>query len=273
MGRVRRICAAGEHMAPGLSRQLGALVAISLLLGGCAGDGDKTADNREKSELTRTLVDAAAAAQSQNDATTAATYYRSALTRDPGNAAAAIGLMQSLRVIGGLDEARAVAEKSLSLHPNDPAVLAEGAKVKLATGQIDDAIKLLKRAVTDDGKDWKSRSALGLAYDRVGDYARADESYQEALTISPENATVLNNYALSRAMANDLDGARALLVRAIASPNADMRVRQNLALVYALSGDMGKAEELTRHDLPPALASEALDFYRRLAEAAATQRQ
>jgi Flp pilus assembly protein TadD len=151
--------------------------------------------------------------------------------------------------------------------------MAEAGKVKLATGQVEDAITLLKGAVAADAKDWKSRSALGLAYDRVGEYDRAEESYREALALAPDSASVLNNYALSRAMANDLAGARELLQRAAASPTADMRVRQNLALVYALSGDMAKAEELTRHDLPPALVSETLDYYRQLAAAATTNRQ
>jgi hypothetical protein len=36
---------------------------------------------------------------------------------------------------------------------------------------------------------------------------------------------------------------------------------------------MAKAEELTRHDLPPALVSETLDYYRQLAAAATTNRQ
>jgi hypothetical protein len=50
-----------------------------------------------------------------------------------------------------------------------------------------------------------------------------------------------------------------------------VRVRQNLALVYALSGDMAKAEELARHDLPPALVGETLDYYRQLSASAATR--
>ena len=53
---------------------------------------------------------------------------------------------------------------------------------------------------------------------------------EQALAIVPSDANVLNDYALSRAMANDLDGALKLLERAAAAPNADLRVRQNLAL-------------------------------------------
>ncbi len=253
-------------MAPRKWRLLGAVAAVALLTYGCA-DRDKQ-QAREETELTRSLIDAASSAEKQGDPATAVNYYRSALARDPYSAPAAIGLMDTLRVTGGLDEARAVAEKALVTHPDDHGVVAEAGKVKLATGQLDDAIKLLKKAVAGDDQDWKSRSALGLAYDRVGEYAKAEESYRAALAIAPDSAAILNNYALSRAMANDLAGARELLQRAAASPSADVRVRQNLALVYALGGDMAKAEDLTRHDLPPALVGQELDYYRGLAATA-----
>jgi Flp pilus assembly protein TadD len=83
---------------------------------------------------------------------------------------------------------------------------------------------------------------------------------------------VLNNLALSRAMAGDLDGARAMAQRAAAAAGADLRVKQNLALIYALSGNMAKAEEMTRRDLPPADARETIEYYRELAAAPAPQR-
>jgi Flp pilus assembly protein TadD len=245
------------------------VLGIALLLCGCSDIEKKEA--RDQAELTRSLVAAADSAVKQGDPATAATYYRGALARDPNNMPAAIGLMDTLRVTGGLDEARAVAEKALATKPNDPGVVAEAGKVKLATGQLDDAIKLLKRAVAADAQDWKSRSALGLAYDRVGEYAEAEKNYRAALVIEPDNPSVLNNFALSRAMVNDLAGARELLQQAAASPNADVRVRQNLALVYALSGDMAKAEALARHDLPPALVGETLDYYRELSASAASR--
>lgn len=253
-------------MAPDGWRNWGAVAAVALLTYGCAARDQQ--ETRDQTELTRSLVAAAAASATQGDPATAVNYYRSALARDPGNIRAAVGLMDTLRITGGLDEARAVAEKALATRPDDHAVVAEAGKIKLATGQLDDALALLKKAAAQDDKDWKSRSALGLAYDRVGDYAKAEASYRAALAIAPDAAAILNNYALSRAMADDLAGARALLQRAAALPSADMRVRQNLALVYALSGDLAQAEDLTRHDLPPGLVGEELDYYRRLAAAA-----
>lgn len=260
-------------MAPAWWRHTGMFLAALLLLAGCMDGADKTRTGESgKSDLAQSLLDAAVAAQAQNDPTSAAAYYRSALAREPGNIKAEIGLMQCLRMTGGLDEARSVAAKVMMAKPDDPAVLAEAGKVKLATGQLQEAIRLLKEAVAANAQDWKSHSALGLAYDRLGDYAQADRNYDAALAVAPDDAGVLNNYALSHAMAGDLVRARDLLVRAVAANGADLRVRQNLALVYALSGDIKEAEELTRHDLPPALASETLDYYRRLATAVAPPR-
>jgi Flp pilus assembly protein TadD len=170
--------------------------------------------------------------------------------------------------MGDIGQARAVAEQAIAAKPDDPAIIAEVGKVRLASGNLQEAVVLLQRAIVLEGRDWKSRSALGVAYDRLGDAARAEESYRAALAVSPDNPVVLNNLALSRAMANDLAGARELLQRAVAVSQSDVRVRQNLALVYALSGNMAQAEALTLQDLPPDLARETLAYYRELANRA-----
>ncbi len=256
-------------------RRLMGVVIMSLLAAACvarSGNAPET-QSHNKPDLTRPILNAAAAALEEGDAATAATYYRGVFTRDPKNVTAAIGLLRSLRLAGGLDEAQSVAAETLKLDPDDPAVLAEVGRVKLVKGQATEAVTLLARAVNADANDWKLRSALGLAYDRLGDFGRADASYEAALKISPDNAAVLNNFALSRAMANDLDGARSLAQRATAAPGADLRVRQNLALIYALSGNMPKAAALTRRDLPPALARQTIEYYRDLAAASPPQSQ
>lgn len=254
----------------------GLALAALLLLGGCAGGSGaarNNADALDRPEVTRSLMDAAASAMAQNDPSTAAGYYRNIYARDPNNVQAAIGLMQSSREIGSLDQAREVADKMVAAKPDDPAVIAEVGKVRLATGQLQDAVKMLQRASDLDPRDWRSRSALGVAYDRLGDPEHAEASYRAALQISPDNAAVLNNLALSRAMAHDLAGARELLQRAISNAGSDVRMRQNLALIYALSGDMAQAEALTLRDLPPDVARDTLAYYRELAAHARTSPQ
>jgi Flp pilus assembly protein TadD len=257
-------------MASGNWRAICAGALGLLMLGGCASDADKEAalDALARPEVSRSLMDAAATAKAQNDPVTASNYYRTIYSRDPKNIDAATGLLETLRAIGSVDEAREVAKKALATKPDDANLLAEIGKLRLVTGQLEDAVKTLKRAAELDAKNWKTLSALGLAYDRLGNFASADEAYEAALKVSPDNPAVLNNYGLSRAMAHDIKAARVLLERAAAAANSDVRMRQNLALIYALSGDLDQAVALTKSDLPPAMASETVDYYRVLATAA-----
>ena len=51
-------------------------------------------------------------------------------------------------------------------------------------------------------------------------------------------------------MAKDLGNAEASLREAAAHPRADIRVRQNLALVLALQGKFAEAEDIFRRDGP-----------------------
>ena len=240
-------------------------LASLLLLAACAAETQGGRSPADRPELSRSLLDAAAMAAAQGDYATAATYFRNVYLREPGNTLAAVGLMQTLREMGDLEQARSVADATLLAKPNDATVVAEVGKVRLASGQLPNAVALLQRAVDLDPADWKSRSALGVAYDRQGDSVKAEENYRAALGISPNNPVVLNNLALSRVLANDLAGARELLQRAVDSSRADVRVRQNLALLYALSGNMAQAEALTLQDLPPDLARATLAYYRELA--------
>ena len=247
--------------------RLAIVLAGALLLGACTAPGTTGPgqDPLGRPDVARSILDAADAAEAQNDHVTAVGYYRNVFARDPKNARAAVGLMQSLRAMGAVSQAREVATAALAANPDNAAVIAEGGKVKLTDGDLQGAVKSLQRAADLDPQDWKVRSALGVAYDRLGNAGKAEESYRAALKISPDNAVVLNNFALSRAMAHDLAGARDLLQRAVASAGSDVRVRQNLALIYALSGDMTQAEALTLHDLPADLARQTLAYYRELA--------
>jgi len=260
-------------MAPFRWVVLAAMFVVAGIAAGCTNQAGVNKGDASGTNLTRPILDAAAAALAQGDAATAATYYRGVYTRDPNDEEAALGFIRSLRLTGAFGEARAVAARTLRHRPSDSAVLAAVGKLDLAMGQAADAVTLLERAVAADPKNWRSHSALGLAYDRLGQYNRADASYEAALKLAPDNAAVLNNYALSRAMADDLNHARELALRAIRAEGADLRVRQNLALIYALSGNMARAEALTKRDLPPALARQTIAYYRMLAAADAASPQ
>ncbi|HYM31466.1 MAG TPA: tetratricopeptide repeat protein [Candidatus Cybelea sp.] len=248
---------------------IGLAVSSVLALAACAGGAPPPMQDQEhvlsRPDVTKSMMAAADKAEKQNDPSSAVSYYRGIFNREPTNVEAAIGLMQALRLLGLYDQARDVSSRALAARPDEPSIVGETGKVELAAGRLTEASTLLTKATKLNPRDWKSFSALGVVYDRQGDYEHAKESYQAALKLAPDSVAIMNNFGLSLAMAGDLQSALSMLQQAAAQPSADARVRQNLALVYALSGDMPHAEELTRRDLPPEQAKETLAYYRELA--------
>ena len=67
-----------------------------------------------------------------------------------------------------------------------------------------------------------------------------------------------------------LDEGIELLARAANSRNSNIQIRQNLALLYALRGDLEETEKLVRQDLPERVVKENMAYYRQLASARRT---
>ena len=66
---------------------------------------------------------------------------------------------------------------------------------------------------------------------------------------------MLSNLGLSYALTKQLPEAEAALREACASPRADARMRQNLALVLALEAKFAEAEQISRQDMTEQAAS------------------
>jgi Flp pilus assembly protein TadD len=222
----------------------------------------------ETSETSRriddSLVDAARTAEQRGDYQTAIGYYRGIYERDQANLEAVLGLSRSLRQMGRAKEARAIVERAMAKQPQDARLLAELGKAQLGADAPLDAIESLSKADALKPGDWEVNSALGVAYDRQGMYEQAERRYRQALQSSPDNVSVLNNLGLSLAQAGRLPAAIETLERAVSLPEATPQVRQNLALLYAMKGDLAATERLVRRDLSGELAEQNLAYYRRL---------
>lgn len=75
---------------------------------------------------------------------------------------------------------------------------------------------------------------------------------------------MLSNLGLSYALSKQLALAESTLTTAASRPAADMRVRQNLALVLALQGKFEEAERWSRYDLSPIEAAENVASIRQM---------
>jgi Flp pilus assembly protein TadD len=151
---------------------------------------------------------------------------------------------QSLRAQGNFAEATHVLGQLVLVAPDDARVVGEYGKVLVQQGRSDDAVAFLKRATELKAGDWTLYSALGVAYDQMDDRKDAKVAYERALALRPGDSTVLNNYAVSRMLAGDLDGAQRLLAQAQAG-GGNPKVASNLQLLAQMRAKAGVASPKT----------------------------
>jgi Flp pilus assembly protein TadD len=171
-----------------------------------------------------------------------------------------------LEAAGQTDEQLAVYSKLVELHPENSRLSGLYGRKLVAAGRPAEAIPLLEAAQRNGEGDWRVASALGSAYDQQGLYQKARAEYQKGLAADPQNVTILNNLAMSYALEGNLKQAEAELRKADALPAAgkEPRIRQNLALVVGLQGRFDEATALARKDLPPEQVEENMAYLRKM---------
>ena len=158
------------------------------------------------------------------------------LANSPGDLDSSVRQAQLARVAGQYDQAVHILSQLMLVAADDPRVMSEYGKTLAQQGRATEAVQFLGRASELSPNDWTVYSALGVAYDQMGNQPMARTAYERALALKPGEASVLNNYALSRMLANDPDGARILIGRAeIAGGAADPKIARNIALVNQLA--------------------------------------
>jgi Flp pilus assembly protein TadD len=166
-----------------------------------------------------------------------------------GEKVASINYARALRAMARYKEAAAVMQTAAVKSPTDFQVLGAYGKALTDAGQYVQAKDVLTRAYPADRPDWRILSVQGAVDDYLGDHVGAQNFYHEALEIAPGEPTILNNQGLSYALMKQPALAESALREAAASPRADARVRQNLALVLSLDGKFAEAERVDRRDI------------------------
>jgi Flp pilus assembly protein TadD len=151
----------------------------------------------------------------------------------PSNLDQAVHNAQIERAAGKLSDATKSLSQLMLVAPDDARVVGEYGKLLVQEGQPQDGVQFLHRAIELSSSDWTLFSALGVAYDEMGDAGNAGLAYRHALALKPGEPAILNNIALSRLAIGDLKGAHEMLVAAQAAGGTDSEIVQNLARVEA----------------------------------------
>ncbi|MEM9880192.1 MAG: SPOR domain-containing protein [Pseudomonadota bacterium] len=198
------------------------------------------------------LVDLGYSAAAQGDHATAIQYFRSAHASNIAYAFSRheplIGLGQSLLAIGQNGAAAKVFVKAANAGGGARA-LRGLAQAQLYLQQPGLAIETARAAVQEDPNDPKALSILGVAMDVYGDHQGAMSVYSDAARRFPGSLAIKSNYGLSLVMAGDIEAGIEQLEEVVRDPRATARDRQNLAMAYALAGDMERATALAAIDL------------------------
>ncbi len=251
----------------------------------------------------------------------AKTVYRDAIEQFPQDARARMNLGQLSLEDGEYDAAFQAFKPVTELYPDNPAGWLQCGRALLSADSLEQAAAYFKEALERDrnsffanyflgstllqlGRNLESvpylerclemvadpvrqvpiMGSLASAYDAIGRYAVSDSLYQKALSLDPNNSTILNNYSYSlsqrglqlpkalemvlKALKQEPengafldtagwiyhllgDNAKALdyLEQAWAVRNISAEVADHLADVYAVTGKMDKAVQFWRESL------------------------
>ncbi|CAH1660834.1 Flp pilus assembly protein TadD, contains TPR repeat [Hyphomicrobiales bacterium] len=182
---------------------------------------------------------------------------------NPKDRNAAFYYARALRALELHAQALAVLQNAVLVHQDDRELLGAYGRSLADSGRLREADEVLSRAHSPERPDWRILSAQGTVADQLGEHERAQQIYQAALKLAPDEPTVMSNYGLSLALSRRLPEAERVLKQAAASERADIRVRQNLVLVLGLQGRFAEAEILARQDQSLAEAATTIAYLKR----------
>lgn len=111
-------------------------------------------------------------------------------------------------------------------------------------GCFDLALKELSQALASDPHNVRLLNATGNCYDKLGQYAKAQEMYEAILTQEPNNSPAGNNLAYSYYLSGDLAGAEKKFQEILAKNPDDALLLNNLGLVWCRQGKETQALNL-----------------------------
>jgi Flp pilus assembly protein TadD len=238
-----------HYRFPHLLASAAAIGLVAVSLAGCKTMG--MASKTDAGDATGSIASVPSTARSEAEWRRESDSWGARYRDNPGDAQAAMAYAQALRALGQRTQASSVLEQASIRDPNNKALLGAYGRALADVGQLTQALDVLGRAHSPDQPDWRILSAQGAVLDQMGRHGDAQGYYSSALKIVPSEPSVLSNLGLSFALAKDLPKAETTLRQAIGRPNADARVRQNLALVVGLQGRFAEAETIARSELPP----------------------
>lgn len=195
----------------------------------------------EKEDPRFFLAEAAKIAEKEGKYLEAASHWRKILDQFPFHQQALFEFSKMGRLANIGSPLLSPLFKAISNQPKDDALIAEVSKIYLSMKDYNNALKYVNQAINIDSMQWKYHSLKGAIYDKQGKHSTARQSYEEALSLSPNNPVIMNNYAVSRMMEGEINEAEVYALNSAEHKNASI---QNYRTYAKILSTQGKFDEM-----------------------------
>lgn len=181
------------------------------------------------------------------------------LSRDPQSLPALLSAGQASLALDDPETALGFFHRAQAIAPQDGKVKAGLAGVLVRRQQPIEALQLYAEAEQTGVAMAPFAAERGLAYDLVGDNARAQDEYRRALTLG-DDANVLRRLALSQAISGDQRGSEATLLPLL--ERTDLASYRTRAFALAVLGKSDEAVSIAETMLPARISGRLAPYLR-----------
>jgi Flp pilus assembly protein TadD len=186
----------------------------------------------------------AEAADSSGDSELAISMYTAAAASEPANTTLQLRCADALARRGKIDEARKLLAARLRTYPGQPDLTRALAVIELVAGQPAQAIIELDQILAANPGDTRALVDKAVALDLQGHHTAAQAIYQQVLTMAPNDAAARNDLALSLMLEGRTHQALATLAPMQDADGSPRRLKVNLGLLYAATGNVERSRQL-----------------------------
>ncbi len=204
----------------------------------------------------------------QSDADSLAQQLRM-LAADPTNLYALINAARLSLKLGDVDGAAALYSRAEKAAPGNPQVKVGMARLLVQSERPGEALRLFQEAQASGVSEAEFGADRALAYDLIGEQARAQREYRAILRRGPDDETT-RRYALSLAISGMKE--QALGVLEPLNRRSDRGAWRARAFVLAMTGDRSGADRIATTMMPPGMADGLRPFFDRLRRLGAVDR-
>jgi Flp pilus assembly protein TadD len=184
-----------------------------------------------------------------------------ALAANPRSLSALVGAGRAAVELGDYQAALTFFNRARDVAPSDPRPLAGLGSVLIHMEQPEDALRYFTQAADAGAPEAEIAGDRGLAYDAIGDQARAQTDYNLALG-RRDDPEIRRRLALSLGISGQREAALRTIADQLARQDrAALRVR---IFVLALTGDSAGAAQSAQGAMPPSAAAALTPFLQRL---------